>query len=249
MKPNLVEQIEKYLNGELTSEEFSEFEKRLENDSEFAREVLLYINVDKAISEINVIDLRMKIHDIYEKINSQKQVRHQLFPLKWQYLAAAATITLIVSMGVSIIGKNRINNDELLDKYYSAYEAEGIVRGASDNVSKFYQDALNAYNRHDYKTSAIKFKEQLDEDFTNIQCHFYYGISCFEINDIREAIKSFQLIIDHNNNLYVEQAQWYLGLCYLKLFDTQKAISIFNSIIQEDSTYREKAEEIVRKLN
>jgi len=248
MKTNLVEQIEKYLNGELTSTEFLEFEKKLENDPEIAREVLLYISVDKAISEIDIITLRKKMNEVYTQLHNQKPIRHDLFKLKWQYLAAAASITLLVTLGVKYAGLGNLTNDEILNKYYSGYEAEGIVRGAGEIENIQYLEAIASYNEKDFANSEQLFAKYLETDFSDIQAHFYYGVSCFENGNIKEASKSFQLILDHNNNLYLEQAKWYLGLCYLKSYDTNKALSIFNDISNEDSTYRDKAREIIRKL-
>jgi len=248
MKTNLVEEIEKYLNGELNLKEFNEFESRLTHDTEFAREVLLYINIDKAISEIDVLTLRTKMKEVYANLHNHSRFRHDLFKIRWQYLAAAASITVLVTLGMKYIGFSSLTNDEILNKYYTGYEAEGIVRGATETENQDYLDALKAYNDKDFQVSEKLFAKYLEENFSDIQAHFYYGISCFENGNIKDASKSFQLILDHNNNLYLEQSQWYLGLCYLKSYETNKALSVFNSIINEDSTYRDRAREIVRKL-
>lgn len=244
----LTELIEKYLNGELTKAEHQEFERRLETDADFAREVLMHINIDKALSEVDVIELRKKMTDINGELKLHRKFRHELFSAKWQYLAVAASITLIVTFGAKYINNGPVSNETLISKYYTPYEAEGISRSAQSQTEKLLSDALVSYSNKDYESAVNKFLAYFQLDYTNIQAHFYYAISCFETNRISEAKKSFQLVIDHQNNLYVEQAKWYLGLCYLKTFETNQALAVFTEIVNEDSTYSEKAKEIIRKL-
>ena len=55
-------------------------------------------------------------------------------------------------------------------------------------------------------------------------------------------------IIEDNDNLFVDQAEWYLGLCYLKLNDTEKAIIQFSKISQSNSTYKIRSEEIIKNI-
>lgn len=245
---NYTELIEKYLNGEMTKAEHQEFEHKLETDVDFAKEVLLHVNIDKALSEVDVIELRNKMRDINGELRLHRKFRHELFSAKWQYLAVVASITLIVTFGVKYINSGTLSNDELLSKYYIPYEIEGVVRSATTETDELLSEAMMAYSKKDFETAVEKFSAYFEKDYTNIQSHFYYAISCMETNRIREAIKSFQLVLDHNNNLYIEQAKWYLGLCYLKIYDTRKALDIFSEIVNEDSTYREKAREIIRKL-
>ncbi|MEI8225392.1 MAG: hypothetical protein WCG82_05640 [Bacteroidota bacterium] len=58
----------------------------------------------------------------------------------------------------------------------------------------------------------------------------------------------FQILINNNNNLYIDQAQWYLALCYVKTDEREKAIQQLEIIKKEGGIYRNDAKKIIRKL-
>ena len=51
------------------------------------------------------------------------------------------------------------------------------------------------------------------------------------------------------DNLFVEQADWYLGLIYLMNNQKSKAIDQFNKISNSDSFYSDQAIDILKYLN
>ena len=78
--------------------------------------------------------------------------------------------------------------------------------------------------------------------------YLYAGISLMETNNFSEAKKSFQTIINNNDIYYIQQAEWYLGLCYLKAGKTKKAKKQFRKIVSCQGFYENKAKEILNKL-
>lgn len=66
---NYTEIIEKYIEGELTSEELKWFEKELITNPEFAKEVDLHIKINHAIQENDVMELREKLKKIMDRGN------------------------------------------------------------------------------------------------------------------------------------------------------------------------------------
>ena len=69
-----------------------------------------------------------------------------------------------------------------------------------------------------------------------------------EINEYGEANKKFNKIIDHKANAFIESAQWYLGLCYLRTEKSEKAKDIFSSIANSRSYYNKDARRILKKM-
>jgi pentatricopeptide repeat protein len=55
-------------------------------------------------------------------------------------------------------------------------------------------------------------------------------------------------VIDDKNNLYIDQAQWYLALCYLNTNETDKAKQLFKLIVKEGGIYKDDAKKIIRGL-
>ncbi len=56
------------------------------------------------------------------------------------------------------------------------------------------------------------------------------GISKFEEENYPEAKVSFTKVIDNKDNLFFEDAQWYLALCYLKTGEKDKAVNSLSVI-------------------
>jgi len=63
-----------------------------------------------------------------------------------------------------------------------------------------------------------------------------------------EAASSFLYIIKQPDNELIYQSEWYLGLCYLKTNETDKAFTQFKKITRSNSIYKEKAEDILKKI-
>jgi hypothetical protein len=74
------------------------------------------------------------------------------------------------------------------------------------------------------------------------------GISNYEDKKYREAKQSFGMVIDDNNNLYVDQAEWYLALCYLQTDENDKAMKLFEIIRNEGGFYSKDAKKYIRKM-
>ncbi len=74
------------------------------------------------------------------------------------------------------------------------------------------------------------------------------GVSNFEEKKYPEAKQSFGKVIDDKNNLYIDQAQWYLALCYLNTNETDKAKQLFRIIGNEGGIYKKDAKKIIRGL-
>ena len=78
---------------------------------------------------------------------------------------------------------------------------------------------------------------------------FYYGIANIEIGNFENARKSFNTIIDQNDNLYIEHAELYLALCDLKAGQKDKAIKGFRKIASDFENYHQKeAQTIIGKM-
>jgi tetratricopeptide (TPR) repeat protein len=69
-----------------------------------------------------------------------------------------------------------------------------------------------------------------------------------EISNYPGASGSFSKVIEHNDNLYLEDAALYLGLCYMMTDNTDKALKQFDAIAASKSRYSRQAARLVRKL-
>jgi tetratricopeptide (TPR) repeat protein len=137
-----------------------------------------------------------------------------------------------------------ISNDALFEQYYSSENIVDQTRSDQNIV-----EAVIKFQQKDFRKAAVLFKSIIDSDNTNIAVWFYYGISNIETMNYDNAIKAFNTIIEQNDNLYIEHAEWYLGLCYLKNNLEDKAIDQFAVVASNpDNFHRQEAKNILEKL-
>lgn len=241
------EKIEGFLDSDLTGDELLEFEKELLEDPDLSMEVDLHREIDMAIQEEDIMDLRSKLEAI-EPPKSEKKRRGILYMGKWHL--AAASLILFIGLGsiLNLLNGNSFSNEELYSMYYKPYNVVITTRGVEANTDKILVDALKCYESKDYRTAISLFQEVLEKDSLNVTGNFYSGISNIEIEKFNDANKNFSRIIKHKNNLFIEQSEWYLGFCYLMTNNEEKALKQFQEIAQSNSFYKDKAQEILNKL-
>lgn len=194
-------------------------------------------DIDNILSMTSNTNVNFKKHDVIYTIPKNKN--------NWKKLTLSILSIIIIILTTFIIYFYNFSNPKtVFDQYYTSENIIDITRGHGTI------DAIRKFQEKDFESSSVMFNDILKKDSTNISVKFYYGLSCIEIGKYDESIKSFQYIIDNNDNLYIDHAKWYLGLCYLKIDQKDKAIEEFKSISLDPDNYHKKdAESILTKLN
>ena len=133
----------------------------------------------------------------------------------------------------------------LVTKYYKPAHPINQIRSVDISSGDALSQAFKHYKQNDFN-SALKYFRSLDNQIT---AKFYSGVCFIELEDFNKAIESFAFVVNDKDNLYVEQADWYLGLIYLMNNQRQMAIAQFEHIANGDSYYASQAEEIRKYLN
>jgi tetratricopeptide (TPR) repeat protein len=239
--------IERYIAGEMSETEKQWFEKELDGNEQLRNEVSLRKRTDEILKNQDVMSLRNKLNAIENKrsMTTTTPIRYRI-PVQIRY---AAVITALVIIGaVTFIPGKSLNNDEIMNRYYKAYEPPTSNRSATSGADADFTLALEYYNTHDYNKAAILFNKVLESRPNDMQTVLLNGVSNFEEKKYPEAKISFGKVIDDKNNLYIDQAQWYLALCYINTNEKDKAQSLLTIISKEDGIYKSDAKKIIRKL-
>lgn len=238
--------VEQFLANEMAPAERTAFIKDLRSNPELAAELKLGQTIDSAIAMDDVIDLRKKL---LVALNSGKISSHEvpviyLNTRKWWY-AAASLVALFAVAATLFFQTNRdLSNDTLFSQFYTSENIIDQTRGDENIV-----EAVIKFQQKDFGNASVLFKRILDKDNSNIAVWFYYAISNIETNNYDNSIKAFNFIIKQNDNLYLEHAEWYLGLCYLKSNQKDKAIDQFVAVASNpDNYHRQEAKNILDKL-
>jgi tetratricopeptide (TPR) repeat protein len=163
--------------------------------------------------------------------------------------AAIASLAILISVGILYtIQTRKLSNVEIYEKYYEPYDVTMVYRSAEENADRLYQEARLNYEAGQFQEAIILFEKILATDPGNMATTLYSGISYMEVDQYNQADKSFSKIIAHNDNLFIEQAEWYLGFCYLMTNNKEKARKQFEKIADSNSFYQDKASGIIKKL-
>ena len=237
--------IERYISNEMTDSEKKWFLKEVDGNEVLQKEIELRMQTDTILKRAGTIDLRNKLSNL-EKERLRRARNYTSFVLKY---AATFVGIAILTTGIYLFMNNyHFTNNELSDRFFKSYEAPIAQRSSAYIENYDYILGLQYYNSRDYKNAAIQFSKVLEKNPNDMQTHLLTGVSNMEEKRYPEAESSFKTVIDHNNNLFVEPATWYLALCYLKTEETDKATKLFTKIKNDGGYYSSDAKKIMRKI-
>lgn len=244
---NAYRNIERYLQGDLKEKKVREFEHSLENDRTLFREYKLRKEIEDALLEDDVMDLRAQMQDVMERQSPN--------PVHWfKRKAMIATVVGALLLGLGGTGYYFYQNefapttDKIFQEYYQPYEATVTFRsGVENEVNGMLTNALEKYKQEDYRTALQLFEKVLNQR-DDVAASLYSGISHMEIEEYGEANESFDTVIEDKDNLFLHQAKWYMSMCHIKLNNKDKAMALLEDLSQQSGYYKDKTKEVVRKL-
>lgn len=240
-----LEKIEKFLANELEDAELWEFKKALETDVLLAKELKQYQEMKELITQKNKRDFVEAMKAVLEE---EKQAPKPKKKINLFYIAAAAAAILIfIAVGnitYNTFLRNQTNSD-LFTAYYSPDNMSLIVRSGLINSDQPVLLGLQQYEMQNY-TAAL---ESFSKSPNNMMGKLYSGLSHVELGEFNLAIADFKAIVDHQDNLFVDQAEWYLALCFLKTGQNKETKRQLELIAQGRSIYKTKAQKLLIEIN
>lgn len=253
--------IEKYLKGELSSEEQDTFTERLNSDAEFKAQFELEKRLFESIDDDDwsyVRDENNAEIDAYKEILTHdddiKHLKKTLSEFKvdasprrtlkitsWVIYAAAASIALFFA--INSIFNSQLSNEELYYEYLNTEDLPSFVTRGDDTdtmavkaqqqfESKNYEEALQLFSG--IETNSAKL-------------YLYRGVSQMELGKFSEAEETFKTLID-SEFLDAPKGKWYLALLYLKMDKVDDAKTILNEIVEKSLYNNEQAKALLGDL-
>jgi len=239
--------IERYNAGEMDDAEKQWFTKELKENEKLRKEVELRKATDTILKNQDLMNLRNKLAAIEKRRENPIPARKAGRAIQIKYAAAIAGFLIIGS--IALFSHRKMSTDEIMDRYYQPYEAASSTRSEEVVKNSDYRLALEYYNIHDYRNAALYFSKVIKNEPGNMHSELLNGISNFEIQNYPEAEGSLSKVISDNNNYYIDHAQWYLALCYIRTDEKPKAIEQLAIIEKSKPIYRKDARKILRSLN
>jgi hypothetical protein len=245
-----IKRIDDYLLQYLDENERSEFELLLEDNIKMKNEIVLNSEINEAIKEKDVMNLRSELSQISDENRQSTKIRKfipeniQNRPLR--YVGVAASAAAVITVGLFTFSNQKTTPDKLFQQAYQPYEATGLFRSAPLSNPSFI--GIDLYNDRKYDDAIGQFDIVLNDNNEHPMCNFYTGLCYMGKNNFDDAVISFQKVITEKDNLFIEQAEWYMALSLLKTNERKEAYTILNRIIENKGYYHKNAKELIKKL-
>jgi hypothetical protein len=239
--------IERYNAGEMDEAEKQWFRKELMDNEKLRKEVELRSQTDTVLKNQDLMNLRSKLNSIEKLRKAPISAKKSTRAVNIRYAAVIAGFILIGS--IALLSRRKLSNEEILSQYYKPYEAAASSRSGELARNTDFDLALDYYNIHDYRNAAIYFSKVLENEPGNMHSQLLNGISNFENHNYPAAEGSFSKVIADNNNYYIDHAQWYLALCYIRTEERAKAVEQLAIIEKSKTIYRKDARKILKSMN
>lgn len=245
-----VEEIENYLNDDLDELDLAMFDDEYVNNPQLVADLAFHRDVDKAVAEKDVMELRAKLKGIAQEQNERESEKLGLLTphrSKVFWYSAASVIVLMLVFG-SLIRNRNYSNQAIYAAYYQPYKGgESGSRSTTSGVSGLNY-ALREMDQGNYPTALKWLESTSPTDQDGYSINFYSGVIYQETGEYNNAISSFSKVVHHGDNLLVEQSEWYIGLCYLRLDEREKALAQFKAIIGREGFYKDQSKKIIKQL-
>ena len=245
--------IENYLEGNLSQEELSAVKTRLQSDPEFAQKVTLFEEVEDTLGDTTRQAIRGQLQTLGETYftNSATKKKIKALPFYQRPWAMAASFLLIFSIGF-LFWQNQpttnLSNEQLFAQNYRAPNMDVMMRNSS--AENPLQDAIQLYQKGQFEKAlaGLEILQQTDpknQKITYLIAHTYLNQTPPKL---LEAGNSFKALIEHEQNVYIHKAQWYLGLIYLKQGNMEGAKTLLQAVVDSKDSNGENAEKILADL-
>ncbi|MCX6256219.1 MAG: tetratricopeptide repeat protein [Bacteroidia bacterium] len=188
-------------------------------------------------SEKSEPEIRMKYKD-------GKGLKRSLM-VRYISLSAAAVIGVLIILRTLLPSSDP---EKLYNSYYIPFNVlSPVTRSVTTNEPESYSSAVEKYKSGNYQTAAIGFSDAILKDTSVIAPRFFKGISELAMGNYDQAVNLLGTVAGRSGE-YRKEAEWYLGLAYLKTGDKEKAAKCFEKLAQSPGFYSERAAKILRRL-
>ena len=250
------DQIERYLNDEMSESQRQLFEQTMEQDTKLAEEVRLQQFEESAIDLMIEDDFLDKI----SKIASEEKDKNNIVPInkkkssflhtRWIQMAVAASVLLVAVFYINSLGSSDFNPTELAMNTYEKKIPNFSAVRSTDQLDAEEYNNYSAYisnkERHKMEETIRFFKTQEGSDALYKTAHAYLLNKDFD--SAIETFLNYQSTASKTERDY-SNASFYLGLSYLGKGDIEKTRSILDEVKGDaNHIFQKDAKSILKAL-
>ena len=235
--------VERYFDNDLLEGESALIDERLKSDAEFKA---IFDRERALIRSIRASGLSRDLQllkEVERGISAADRGRQR--SLQPWYYAAAAAVTLFVVATLWLFPQHE-TPDELFDEYFTpvSNSFSPALRGGEATSQP---EAFRYYDQGNYVAAANRFADMLAREVDPDVLLLSANANLAAGNTVAAENNLIRLIRDFDN--YDTPAKWYLGLCYLKQGNVDKARAVLEELGQREVFYTGQAKELLKKVN
>jgi tetratricopeptide (TPR) repeat protein len=240
--------IDEYFEGALSAEETSQFERRITEDKEFAREVAFYLSAKQTLKEEINAEKKKWFRQLADQNNSFSKTR-QIVPVRktWIYMAAAAVIICVFFAGYMLFVKPS-SPRSIAERFIQERFQPLPVPMAVDTSN--IQKGLRLYNDGKLTASLEVFEKITKADTANFEAKNYAAIVYLRLENYDKALAYFQDLEKYTSR-YSNPAKLYHALTLMKRNqpgDKQIARRLLMQVRDNGLEGKETAKQWLKKL-
>lgn len=242
--------IESFIYNEMDETSRDVLVSELYENDDLKAELNLLREIDEALSEKDIQQLRAKLRDVSAEISvtEQKSFAPHYGSISGLRRFASAAAILIMILGTSLVIRFLAMPSSNIDILNESPVAMTAFRSALPNVDSYLSEGFQLYNTEDYNGALTCFGKVLELDHTNPAALFYSGASNQKLENYRYAVKNYRQVIEHNDNIFIEQAEWYMALCFIRMDEDEKTRVMLEAIVSRNGYYGTKAKVLIKNL-
>jgi len=264
MSETRFEQIQDYLNGELTDTALAEFEAQLKKDPALKAEVELHRDVDIALMDENEIPFLQTLRDAHTnatgseeevEISGEKtapdlqQPRRRILRFA---AAAAAVILLLVLFRLSpfFLPSTPLDIAQISEETIGDAPSLVDISRSTKGIPEIIENLVTPDQKikDGYHAEAIPKLTEIYEQTSDDKAAIVLGYCHLEVKNYDNAIEVFEQLEDKKSDLR-DEATWYLVHSYLRKGDIQESKKILQKIILSNNVTPKRREQAENLLN
>ena len=256
-----IEQIHRYLSGEMEVTEREAFEAAMEKDEALQEAVRFEQQLLGAIEQSFDQQARQDIGQVHRQLQSQGffEAPRSMRRIALRVAAAAAVIALGIGIWWFALKPPAFDPALAFSQYFQpdSTEVDGIIESLTSvgftpemNRSDSLREALLLYRAGNHQQASGFLEIFLRDHPQNDTARFYLALAELSLSQYEPAAERLSGLARADGFGQQKQAQWYLALCYLRMANGLNPARQVLEKLAEDESFDKQAEarELLEKL-
>ena len=253
------EQLERYLNDQMTPEEKEQFEKQIAQSPELQELIELHEQLNVLDDDAEWITFEGDVNEIKEKIPLFEDKETKAFSEKlrefrndqvgptgrksvvWKRLAVFSGVAASILLALFITLKSGADLNQLYVENSHWNELPSLTVKGDTSIEKAIVEQLFQQKKYAEVITSVR-DISLNSQETDMTLILYQGVSQLELDQYERALNSFREITS-SNTIDHHKGYWYTAMVYLKQGDKESLIQSLE-VVAANPTYYKHAEAV-----